>query len=130
MLLNIVDIWLKPYSHCIRVMGLSSQCAFHLTGCTSFDHNRSFGNCCGLVCRAVASDTKGPRFKSSHPQNFIVNIFTFNCWKYKNNEKRDREWPIWNKTGPFVTFVGLPSFSYIRYVQTNFILNLRLLQSL
>ena len=29
--------------------------------------------------RAVASDTRDPRFESSHPQNFILNTFTANC---------------------------------------------------
>ena len=29
---------------------------------------------CGSVGRAVASDTRGPRFESSHRQKFILNI--------------------------------------------------------
>ena len=33
----------------------------------------------GSVCRAVASDTRDPRFDSSHWQDFIMNIFTVNC---------------------------------------------------
>ena len=34
---------------------------------------------CGSVGRAVASETRGPRFESSHRQDFIMNIFTVNC---------------------------------------------------
>ena len=36
---------------------------------------------CGLVGRAVASDTRSPRFESSHRQKFIYieHLFTVNC---------------------------------------------------
>ena len=43
---------------------------------------------CSKVGKAVTSDTRGLRLKSSHYQNFIMNIFTVNCWKDKNKEKR------------------------------------------
>ena len=39
---------------------------------------------CGSVGRQVASDTKGRWFKSSHRQNFIMNISTVKCWKDEN----------------------------------------------
>ena len=48
------------------------------------------------VCRVVASNTRGPQFKSSHRQNFMINIFTANCWKDKTKEKSGREWPIFD----------------------------------
>ena len=32
------------------------------------------GNGCGSVGRAVASDTRGPRFESSHRQKFIYTL--------------------------------------------------------
>ena len=40
-----------------------------------------FGQCCGSVGRAVASDTRGPQFKSSHRQKFIniEHLYTVNC---------------------------------------------------
>ena len=43
-------------------------------GGESYDKNRSFawGSGCGAVGRAVASDTRGPRFESSHRQNLYV----------------------------------------------------------
>ena len=36
---------------------------------------------CGSVVRVVTSDTRGPRFKSSHRQKFIdiEHLFTVNC---------------------------------------------------
>ena len=39
------------------------------------------GSGCGSVGRAVASDTRGPQFESSHWQTFISDIylFTVNC---------------------------------------------------
>ena len=40
------------------------------------------GSGCGLVGRVVASDTRGPRFESSHRQNLcwtFVYLFTINC---------------------------------------------------
>ena len=44
---------------------------------------------CGSVGRAVAFDTKGPRFDSSHRQNFIEHLFIINCIeKTKINKKR------------------------------------------
>ena len=33
---------------------------------------------CGSVGRAVAFDTRGPRFDSSHRQNFIEHLFIIN----------------------------------------------------
>ena len=56
------------------------------------------GSGCGAVGRAVASDTRGPRFESSHRQKFIciLNICFLStvCWKDENKEKRGQEWPI------------------------------------
>ena len=51
------------------------------------------GSGCGSVGRAVAFDTRGPRFDTSHRQNFIehlfVNLFNINCIeKTKINKKR------------------------------------------
>ena len=40
------------------------------------------GSGCGSVGRAVASDNRGPQFKSSHRQNFLLfieHLFTVNC---------------------------------------------------
>ena len=53
------------------------------------------GNGCGSVGRAVASDTRGPRFESSHRQKFIniEHLYTVNCVL----KKRGREWPIFLK---------------------------------
>ena len=42
-----------------------------------------------LSGRAVASDTRDPRFKSSHRQTFIEHLFTVNCVeKTKIKKKR------------------------------------------
>ena len=38
------------------------------------------GSGCGSVGRAVASNTRGPRFESSHRQKFYIeHLFTVNC---------------------------------------------------
>ena len=47
------------------------------------------GSGCGSVGRAVASDTRGPRFEYSHRQKFIYWTFIY-CglfWKDENKEK-------------------------------------------
>ena len=48
----------------------------------------------GSVGRAPASDTRGPRFESSHRQKFIywTIIYCQLYWKDKNKGKRGREW--------------------------------------
>ena len=60
-----------------------------------------WGSGCGSVGRAVASDTRGPRFESSHRQkfNYLLNICLLSTvyWKDENKEKRGREWPILKK---------------------------------
>ena len=40
--------------------------------------NSKQGSDCGLVGIAVASDSRGTLFESSHQLNFIMNIFTVN----------------------------------------------------
>ena len=47
----------------------------------------TLGSGCGSVDRAAFSVTRGPRFESSHRQNFKMNIFSVNCWK---DEKKKR----------------------------------------
>ena len=58
---------------------------------------------CGSVGRAVASNTRGLQFKSSHRQNLYCTLLTVNCIeKTKNKEKRGREWPtLKNNDGLF-----------------------------
>ena len=47
------------------------------------------GSGCNSVGRAVASDTRGPRFESSHRQNLYWTLFTVNCIeKTKIKKKR------------------------------------------
>ena len=49
------------------------------------------GSGCGSVGRAVASDTRGPRFESSHQQKFIytlnICLLSTEYWKDENKEK-------------------------------------------
>ena len=49
---------------------------------------------CGSVGRVIASDTRDLQFETSHRQNFILNIFTVNCWNDENKEKSGRDWPL------------------------------------
>ena len=55
------------------------------------------GSGCGCsVGRAVASDTRGPRFEFSHRQDkkIIMNIFPVNCSNDENEEKEAGYVPI------------------------------------
>ena len=53
------------------------------------------GSGCGAVVRAVASDTRGHGFESSHWQ-LLLNIYllVIVCRKDENKRKRGWEWPI------------------------------------
>ena len=59
------------------------------------------GSGCGSVGRAVAPDTKGTRFESSHRQKFIyvLNIYLLSTvyWKDKNKEKEAGNGPFFLK---------------------------------
>ena len=48
----------------------------------------------GSVGRAIASNSKGPRFESSHQQKFILNIFCQLYWKDENKEKEAGNGPF------------------------------------
>ena len=51
--------------------------------------NCQLGSGCDSVGRAVASNTRGPRFESSHRQNFYWKIVYYQLyWKDKINKKR------------------------------------------
>ena len=52
------------------------------------------GSGCDAVGRAVASDTRGPRFESSHRQIYMYYQL---YWKDENKEKRGRERPNFKK---------------------------------
>ena len=45
------------------------------------EEEEEVGSGCGSVGRAVASNTRGPRFESSHRQKFIniEHLYTVNC---------------------------------------------------
>ena len=49
---------------------------------------------CGSVWRAVASKSRGPWFKSSHWQKFILNIYCQLYWKDDNKEKEAGNGPF------------------------------------
>ena len=58
----------------------------------------AMGSGCGSVGRAVAFDTRGPRFNSSHRQNFIEHLFIINCIeKMKINKKEAGNGPLFKK---------------------------------
>ena len=46
------------------------------------------GSGCGSVGRAVASNSRGPRFESSHREKFILNIY---CQLYLKDENKEKE---------------------------------------
>ena len=60
----------------------------------------------GSVGRDVASNTRGPRFESSHRQNFILNIYCQLYWKDKNKEKEAGNGPF-SKTINTSSYYGI-----------------------
>ena len=58
-------------------------------------YSNNFGQWLWLSWYVVTSaDTRDPQFKSSHRPNFMLNRFTVNCWKDKNEEKEARIGPF------------------------------------
>ena len=51
----------------------------------------------GSIGRAVASNSRGPRFESSHRQKFILNIYCKLYWKDENKEKEAGNGPFSKK---------------------------------
>ena len=47
------------------------------------------GSGCGSVGKAVASDTRGLRFESSHPQNLYWTLITVNCIEKTKIKKKE-----------------------------------------
>ena len=52
------------------------------------------GSGCGSVGRAVASNSRGPLFVSSHRQKYILNINCQLYWKDENKEKEAGNGPF------------------------------------
>ena len=52
---------------------------------------------CGSVGRAVASNSRGLWFESSHLQKIILNIYCQLYWKDKNKEKEAEKGPFFKK---------------------------------
>ena len=65
-------------------------------------HLERMGSGCGSDGRVVAtSESRCPRFESSHREN-LYRVFTLNCVeKAKIKKKRGREWPFFRKEGNF-----------------------------
>ena len=59
----------------------------------------------GSVGRAVASDSRGPRFESSHRQKFILNIYCQLSWKDENKEKEAGNGPFKKKSSFLVSML-------------------------
>ena len=68
----------------------------------------SQGQWCGSVGRAVASNTRGPRFESSHWQKciYIEHLFTVNCVLKRRKEKEAENGPFFKKKYVAKLFVG------------------------
>ena len=51
---------------------------------------------CDSVGKAVASNSRGPQFESSHQKTFILNIYLLSTVlkRRKKKSKRGQEWPI------------------------------------
>ena len=78
------------------------------------------GSGCGSVGGEVASNTKGPRFESSHWQKFIylLNICLLSTvyWKDENKEKRGWEWPIFKKNQMQILLNQIKQFNHFTYL--------------
>ena len=66
----------------------------------------------GSVGRAVASDSRGPWFESSHRQKFILNIYCQLYWKDENKEKEARNGPFLRSGGDPVTKISRVKLRY------------------
>ena len=55
---------------------------------------KKWGSCSCSVGRAVASNSRGPRFESSHRQKIILNIYCLLYWKDENKEKEAENGPF------------------------------------
>ena len=51
----------------------------------------------GSIGRAVASNSRGPQFESSHRQKFLLNIYCKLYWKDENKEKEAGNGPFFKK---------------------------------
>ena len=58
---------------------------------------------CGSVGIAVASNSRGPWFESSHRQKIIINIYSQLYWKDENKEKETENGPFLKKM--LLTFI-------------------------
>ena len=70
---------------------------------SELESGSELGSGCGSVGRAVASDTKDPRFKSRHPQNFIYQLYNRkdeNVEKGAGNLKKECQWKYLLLIGP------------------------------
>ena len=76
-----------------------------LTNAQSTNNVGRLGSGCGAVGRAVAWDTRGLRFESSHLLTFILNICILSTvLKRRKYIKEDREWSIKNNVGRHIDF--------------------------
>ena len=60
--------------------------------CTKSNKHSETG--CGSVGKVVASNCRGPRFKSYHQQKFILNIYCQLYWKDENKVKETGNGPF------------------------------------
>ena len=95
---KVIAKWLEHRTH-NRTVSYSNPAVIYIVIFANIKSTNSSG--CGLVGRAVASNTRGSRFESSHWQKFIyiLNIYLLSTvyWKDENKEKIGRVWPIFFK---------------------------------
>ena len=60
------------------------------------------GSGCGSVGKAVVSDTRGPRFESSHRRTFYWTLLIQLCRKDENKEKEAGNAPFFSKKNIFL----------------------------
>ena len=80
-----------------QILTWKKKMFFELISCLLHQKFRPIGQWLWLSGRAVASNSRGPWFESSHWPTFILNIVYCQLyWKDENKRKRGREWSIKN----------------------------------
>ena len=69
------------------------------------------GSGCGIVDIAVAFNTRGPRFETSHRQPLLNNYFCYCLSKRRKWKSRGQKWPIFKKS------IWISSPRYLRFSQ-------------
>ena len=91
-----VSLSITRWLHHVATITITSEDFFSLTFLSFLLIVPDLGSRSGgrSVGRAVTSDSRGPRFESSHQQKFILSIYCQLYWKDENKEKEAGNGPL------------------------------------